>query len=113
MEGGYSDIASGDRFEVGRMRRRLDRRAEREPVIVVAARIGVADDPKPPVLAPALAGDADALDRVGRQRWDIDVYQRSRGKLRLDQRAQHAFSPGGGTGEGHGIPPASSCGRTS
>src|SRR3546814_8794787 len=67
MEGGYRDIAIGDRFEVGRMRRRLDRRAEREPVIVVAARIGVADDPKPPVIAQALAGDADALDRVGRQ----------------------------------------------
>src|SRR3546814_19313488 len=84
------------------MRRRLDRRAEREPVIVVAARIGVADDPKPPVIAQALAGEEDALDRVGRQRWEIDVYQRARGKLRLDQRAPPAFSPGGGSGDGDG-----------
>src|SRR3546814_20164116 len=97
MAGGYRDIAIGDRFEVGRMRRRLDRRAEREPVIVVAARIGVAGAPKPPVIAPAPAGAAAALDRVGRPRLEITLDLRSRGRSRLAPRAQHPSSTGGGT----------------
>ena len=44
----------------------LDHRAEAEPVIIVAARIGPLDDSQAPVVADALAANSDALDLVGR-----------------------------------------------
>ena len=82
VERGDRDKPVGDRFEVGQMPRRLDHRAEPEPVIIVAARIGALDDPQPAVIADPLAADADALDLVGRDRREIDVDQRRRAGCR-------------------------------
>ena len=96
-------IAVGDRFEVGRMARRFDHRPEPEPVIIVAARIGALDDPQAAIIAQALAADADALDLVGRHRREIDVDQRPRLGLELEQRREHPLGPGFGGGERHGV----------
>ena len=61
------DIAVGDGLEVGRMARSLHHRAEPEPVIIIAPRVGPLDDPQPPVIAQALPAHADALHLFRRQ----------------------------------------------
>src|SRR3990170_6003142 len=53
------DVAVGDRFEIGRMPRRLDHRAEPEPVIIIAARIGPPGDAQPAVIADSLSAYAN------------------------------------------------------
>ena len=103
VERGHRDIAVGDRLEIGGVAGRVDHRAEAEPVIIVAARIGALVDPEPAVVAQPLADDADALDLVGRQRREVDVDQGARRHRRGDERAQHAFRPGLGGGERDGV----------
>ena len=51
MERGHGDIAIGDRFEVGRVTRRLNHRRQAEPVIIIASGIGPLDDLDPAIVA--------------------------------------------------------------
>ena len=93
MQRRHRHIPVRGRFEVGRVRRRLDGPAEREPVIVIAAWIDVADDLQPAIVAETLADDAHALHRIGRAGGEVDVDQRPRGEWRVDQWPQHPLAP--------------------
>src|SRR5947209_18121669 len=85
------------------MARRFDHRAQPEPIIIVAARVGSLHDPQPPVIAQALPAYANTLHLIWRDRWEIDVDQRPRFGLELEQGPKHSLRPDFGGGERHGV----------
>ncbi len=101
VERRHRDIALFDRLQIGfRLGRMLDL-PERQPIIIEATRVDPLVELGPAIIAQALADHLDALDRIGRDRREIDVDQGARRPVARDQRRQHALCPALGGVERH------------
>ena len=74
-----------------------------EPIIIIAARISAFDNRASAIVVKPLASDLYAFDRVGGECREVDINQRARSEIHLQQWLQHLCAPGLCRGKGHGI----------
>src|SRR3546814_20831699 len=102
----YLDIAVVDRFEVAVVAKAVLDTVQPEPVIAIAARVGPLDDRAATIVVEALPRHPDALHLGGGEGGKVDVDQRARRHVHVEQRTQHFRSPGFGGLERHGVAPS-------
>src|SRR3546814_7831978 len=99
-----SDVCSSDlRLEVAVVAQAVLDAVEAEPVIAIAARVGALDDRTAAIIVETLPCDADALDFGGGKGGKVDIDQRARRHVHVEQRSQHLRAPGFGCLERHGV----------
>src|SRR3546814_3453643 len=97
------DIAVVDRLEVAVVAQAVLDAVEAEPVIAIAARVGALDDRTAAIIVETLPCDADALDFGGGKGGKVDIDQRARRHVHVEQRSQHLRAPGFGCLARHGV----------
>src|SRR3546814_6639868 len=81
------DIAVVDRLEVAVVAQAVLDAVEAEPVIAIAARVGALDDRTAAIIVETLPCDADALDFGGGKGGKVDIDQRARRHVHVEQRS--------------------------